>query len=259
MNLQKISKIRKFENSKIPDKLEKELLNSICEPYIDSKYYDAHKKVDSSRVFNKTTGKNTRINLKSLIKMDYRTKTKKNRSLETIQKFPGEVLENMAVKIRQIREMKKGEDRSDTNKIKAAAFYTFDTITAPYLNLKTMIHEIALGIDEVYDENNIIYLSQKGKFKETFDNCIQKLEKSGRKVFDNQNPMKGNWAGMFGGATNYATYNEAEEFAICMQILMGTENTDTKYIKKYMPELIDAAKELYLEIRNKPQEERQKL
>lgn len=183
-----------IENSKIPDKLKKELLNSICEPYIDSKYYDAHKKVDSSRVsneyyrsddeysiayngpivnvFNKTTGKNTRINLKSLIKIDYHSKAAKKRSLKTIQKLPGEVLENMAVEIRQIRGMQKEEQRSDENNMKIGGFYIADTITVPKLRSKTLIHEISHGIDEIYEGENPVMSSCKGKFKETFDKCM---------------------------------------------------------------------------------------
>ena len=267
-----------IQNSKIPEKLKQELLNSICEPYIDSNYYDAHKKVNSSRisneyyrskneysieyngpivnVFNKTTGESRRINLKSLINIEYRSKNAQKRSLKTLQELPGEVFENMAAEIRQIRGMKKEEQYSETDKIKAAAFYSQDTITAPYLRPGTLIHELAHGIDNIKEKESVIFQSEKGKFKEIYDKCIQKLENSGRKTFDNQNPMKGNFKGIFGGATNYATYNEAEAFAVCMQILMGAENTDTKFVKKYMPELIEAAKELYLETRQKPESER---
>ena len=270
-----------IQKSNLPKDIKEKLLNSICEPYVDSKFYDAHKKIEHSKVeneyyvstdeysieyngpiinvYNKTTGKRSRINLKTLLRdLDYRRKKWIGKSLRTIQSFSGEVLENLSIEIKKIETFTKEDAAASFNgNGGAGALYTGDDkISAPRLRTIMIIHELGHAIDNTANGD---YLSAKGKFKKVFDECIKRYEASGHKRFDEYHPMRSIPILPINNGINYATYNEQEAFATCMEALMGQKGGTVKFLKKVMPELIDAARELYLEIRNKQQEERRKI
>jgi hypothetical protein len=149
--------------------------------------------------------------------------------------------------------------------IVAAAFYSADTITdGTSLQPGIIAHELAHAMDN--EGGGTGFSSAKGRFLDVYNDCIKRYEANGNKRFDRQNPeMASNRGrGVFGKkvhfkGNNYATYNHAEAFAISVQILMGYEDAFTEFIHDQMPELIDAARELYEKIRKRPQEQRRKI
>ena len=61
---------------------------------------------------------------------------------------------------------------------------------------------------------------------------------------------------IFTGTYDYAVANEHEAFAICISGILGKPDDSFKYVEKKFPELIDLALEIYLEVKNLSQEQR---
>ena len=269
-----------IRNTDLPDDIKQELLNKICSPYVDFKYYDADKEVSSSRIqnkyytstdeysikfngpiiniHNKTTGRKSRINLQTLLKdVEYHSRPDLRKSLEAIQSYPGEVLENIAIELESISSLYKKDAYRDDNKMRASGGYVNNNVTLISLGKSKgsiLIHELGHAIDDLASGN----WASCGKFKEAYDESMRRWEESGHKRFDDQHPWRGNlWGWQIDRrGTTYLTYDEQEAFAICMTLLMGYKDSHTKFAEKITPELIDATRDLYLEIRAKALEER---
>lgn len=250
--------IDELNNASMSDKEKTELLNKICEPYVDSKYYDANKKIEHSHikneyytssdeysieyngpiinVYNKTTNSAKRINLKSLS-----DSKKEIIRLDELQKLSGEVLENIAIELKTVNRLNSKPFSSTRGE-----YLNNDKIFLYTSDPSTLVHELGHAIE---DSASYKTFTSYGKFKQVFDQFIKEYTSSGHKRF-----LK---ISLFNLKSNYATYDEHEAFAIAMQILMGQkDDPHTKWLKKNAPELIKASKELYLEIRNKSVEER---
>lgn len=258
------------KRAEIPDKEKTKMLNKICKPYVDSKYFDADKKVESSRVeneyytstdeysieyngpivnlYNKTTSQKYRINLKTFTEDSEVPLIK----LNELQSLPGEVLENIVIELNSLKRANKETFGRSVSAIDG--FYSSRNIIylKKYAYAKTLIHELAHAID--HSSLGIEYFTDKDKFKKAYDNFIEKYTSSGQKVFTEPSFWRVLTANP---KANYATYNEKEAFAISMEVLMGArEDKFAKWLKENAPELIEASKELYLKIRAKDINER---
>ena len=176
-----------------------------------------------------------------------------------IQEVPAEILENLAIEIAYIEAISK----SDTYTVfgsdfRAGAYYTSDeeTMSLYRPNSNYLVHELGHAIDNIYssqDINSGKFASTFGRFKTKYDELVTRYEAKGNKRFDANEPPK---FSLFSRTDNYMTYNELEGFAICFQAMMGCEDSQTRFLFKEMPELMDYAVEHYRQIRALKQEYR---
>ena len=273
-----------IKNSKLPEDVKTKFIKEMSEPFVESEFYNPNLTVENSQikskyytgdeysikyngpiitVENKTNGETTRINLKILFKnynftdrgSEKRTEKLLADDLKTLQSLSGEDLENFGIEISSIKSVHPKVLRS----MKASAFYIDwnEAITTERIydggKIGTNIHELSHAIDNIIGEDGKhVFLSSQGKFKERYDKYMEEWEAKGHKRFDfkHSGSFRRVVLQVFKGTSDYGTFDENEAFAICLSGILGKPDPNFKYIEQNFPELIDLAKEIYLEVRN---------
>ena len=266
--------------SDLPEDVKEDLLDKIYGLFDDTRRYNPELFVENSQlqndyytgdeysvryngpvvnIYNKTTNEETRLNLQKVLQLGNFDRRQKSRLISEIQELPAEVLENLAIEIAYIEAINKSDTYTSLNSdFRVGAYYTSskETMSLYRPNVEYLIHELGHAIDNIYPSQDIDsgkFASSFGRFKAKYDELVTRYEAKGNKRFDAMNPPK---FSIFKRTDNYMTYNELEGFAICFQAMMGCEDSQTRFLFKEMPELMDYAIEHYRHIRSLKQKYR---
>ena len=193
-------------------------------------------------IINKDKNETSRINLLELLG-SFSDKNVKL-ALPKIQSLPAEILENISKELKTIKPLS-DEQPSD---ILAQYLAFWDTMATSNFEPWVIVHELGHAID-FQAPKGFYNSSSNNKFLNAYNNARERLVANGIPIYKGEGERS-----EFGN--HYSTLNEHEGYAVCFQLLMGYEDDSTKFVREYMPEIIEPAKNLYLKIKDLPKEER---